>query len=146
MAEPEHFLNIIKAIHSHLKAGWTTLPAILPNDDASGVTLTNGFVALDVNFDRSDFASINPYNSLIRTQGVFSFMIHSPVNTGIGTSLTYAGQIADLFRGKQLSSGKLVCYNCNVGQVGEKNYGNTRFFLTLVTLPFMYDSHVGSIL
>lgn len=151
MTDNSIFFDAHKAFYDRLKT-WTTLPIVLSNDDATGLDLSAGFLVLDVRMVDSDFASINANRPKIRTTGVASIEIYTKQNTGLGLGVTYAGEIAALFRGKRLLSNEIICYAPNLVSVGFTKYVNKsteyevgKYHLELLNCPFIYDTYTASL-
>jgi hypothetical protein len=151
MSDSSLFFDAHKAFYDHLKT-WTTLPILLSNDSGVGVNIANGFVVLDVRLIESEFATINANRPKIRTNGVASIEIYTQQNTGAGLGMTYAGEIAALFRGKRLLSNQIICYAPNLISVGFTKYVNKtteyvtgKYHLELLNCPFIYDRYTDSL-
>ncbi|OGO14147.1 MAG: hypothetical protein A2Y53_05670 [Chloroflexi bacterium RBG_16_47_49] len=129
-----------KAIIDRFTANWTTLPAILENDDGEGLTISSGFVKISFFTANSDFATINAGNPKIRTTGIVIFEIFTPQNEEIGDGLTYAGQIATIFRGKTFSG--VSCFSPRIENGKEISYSKSKYWITPLLCPFRYDKYI----
>lgn len=144
MSDNSLYFDIYKALLG-LAQGWTALPIVLSNEDQTGVDISGGFVLFDVKLASSDFASINAYAPRVRTTGIAAIEIYTKQNSGVGKSLTYAGEIASLFRGKTALSGKLICYEPNIGHSMAAENPTGKFYLRMLNCPFLCDTTTASL-
>ena len=140
MADNTRFFDINKAAYDQLVANWTTLPAILDNDDGEGLDLTAGYVQISMNSFSSDPASINGSTPKIRTSGTFTINILTPQNQSIGKGMSYASQIAQFFSGTNFSGVQMLMPAPSAAQSIKNPKG--QFWLTPLICGFYYDTNI----
>jgi len=140
-----YFLDHISAVVAHIQTEWTAvgapLPIVLPNDDASDLDLSGGFVFIRPNLTDTNFASINGTNPKVRSFGVLEINIHTLMNTGIGEGLTYAAQFGGFIRGRMISGVEMYAPTVASGETISYN-DQGKYWLTPVTCGFRFDENL----
>jgi hypothetical protein len=144
MSDNRLYFDIFKTLLGFAQE-WTTLPIILPNEDEKIADISGGFVVFDLKLASSDFVSINAHAPRVRTRGIAAIEIYTKQNTGVGQNLVYAGEIAAKFRGRSALSGKLICYEPNIGHSFPAENPNGKFYLRMLNCPFLCDTNTSSL-
>jgi len=141
MADADIYHHVAEHGLKRLTANWSTLPVVTSNQSDYGKNLDSGFVHYRVDYQGSPFRTINGNNPLVEVFGFYELRIMTPQNGGIGTGLTYAGQLAEIYRGKTFES--IDCYDPRIIASEQVEYARGEFWLTPLLIPFRYDIHVS---
>lgn len=86
-------------------AAWTGAPVFDENSKGSTPTDGSPFVVVQYPWARADQISFSaPGENIWRDEGAFRFVIHVPSGGGLTQGRQWADQLADLFRGKDLTT------------------------------------------
>lgn len=95
---------VYEAVKVRQMAGWTTLPVDYPNETFTPPADGAAFVQVDFPVADSEQISIGaPGANVFRDIGAIRFIVNVPKGSGLALAMRYAGEIADLFRGKDFS-------------------------------------------
>ncbi len=95
---------VVDTVESYLAANWSAVPVF--GENVEGATPTNGspFILVQYPFMTSQQISIGaPGSNLWRDEGAFRIVIHVERGKGTKQGRQWADQLADLFRGKDLT-------------------------------------------
>jgi hypothetical protein len=132
--------DIMVAFRNKIATGFTSLPIVTQNDDAAGLSTTDGFIELSLRAVDSNFATINSPTMKSRTTGVLQVKIFTTQNTGIGLGLEYADAICHLLIGKYFDN--ITCYSPRIATEPVIPYTKSEFWMTVVQCPFKHDVFV----
>lgn len=134
------YLDCVKSIYDRISDNWSTLPILLDNDKGETLDLTSGFVYFRVIFTNSNPATINNSNPKVRTIGQANLHVFTPLNTGVGLGLTYAGELAQYIR--NVTIGDVLFFSPVILSGQQNTMSKGEFWETPLTCPFQYDKHV----
>lgn len=141
MSDADIYHHVAEHGYKRLVNNWTTLPAVMSNQDEYGKDLDNGFVHFRVDYSGSPFRTINGYNPSVSVVGFYELSVLTPQNTGVGTGLTYAGEIAAYYRGKKFEG--ILCRDPRIVASEQVEFQRGQFWLTPLMIPFQYDTTVS---
>ncbi|RWF66844.1 phage tail terminator-like protein [Mesorhizobium sp.] len=106
-------------IEARLRDQWSTTPLVFENEDHPLPDEPAPFVYVEMwgipgGFDQASIGSGARDDNLWREHGTLDLHVMVPNNTGSRAGRTYAGQLIDIFRGKDL--GTLTFLEASVGE------------------------------
>lgn len=134
------FYGMTKLITDRLAANYSGLPIVLDNDDAAGITKTNGFVYFSVVTTKADPATINGANPKYRTIGYIRASFMLPDNIGQKQALQLADTFSDIYRAKSFNS--VFCYTPFIDNGKKVEYNNANYYNLEWYCPFRFDEHI----
>ncbi|TDR89108.1 phage tail terminator-like protein [Enterovirga rhinocerotis] len=95
---------VVDAVAGHLAANWTRCPIIGPNETGDADPAGGPFLSVEYPVaTESQISTGAPGANIWREEGVFRLLLHVERNAGVDLILTWADELAALFRGRRLA-------------------------------------------
>ena len=134
--------SVYSAIRTHLETAWTATPLVFENEgDAPDFTPWVYVEAAGGFYDAASIGAGTPQDNLYREEGVVFLWIFVPGGTGTTLARQYAKQMADVFRGLELSAGTLRFESMSI-VLGESTERDGPWWRIGVTVDYQKD-HTG---
>lgn len=134
--------TVYAAVRAHLEGGWTATPLIFENEGSPPDS--GAWVFVEATGTLYGIASLGQQvqaDNLYREHGFFFLWVMVESGTGTATARAYAKQLADLFRGTELSAGTLTFEDMSIGN-GATTDRDGNWWSLGVTIDFKKD-HTG---
>lgn len=129
--------NVVLAVESRLKAGFTDCPVLVENETGEAPLDGNAFLLLDFPYARSEQATIgSPGANRYHEEGAFRLLLSIRRGFGAHQGRLWLDQIADLFRGAYFDG--VRCYAPQSASTDDRNEVAGYFRLSMI-VPFDYS-------
>ena len=109
--------DVYSAIRTHLETNWAATPLVFENEDYSPTTGVH-WIQVEMAgtyYGRESFGTDNAFTDRWEEQGLLVFSVMIPAYAGVQIGRGYLKDMADLFRGVALMSGRLEFLDAKVG-------------------------------
>lgn len=123
---------VLDAVKAKQEAEWTTVPVFYPNSATRPTADLSTFVTVEFPIGTGNPLTIDGTD---REGGTVRFIVHAALKSGIDTALTYADELAALFRqAKMQAGGAVVLTQSPTSPVGLGDDG--AFYRVSFSVPF----------
>jgi hypothetical protein len=133
---------VYSAIKNFLTAIWTAVPLVFENENYDLPDDPSPYVYVEISgnlYAQQSIGATSSVSNLWREQGLLWIHVFVPSGTGSLLARQYAKQIADLFRGKELLSGKLIFRDISIG-MGQTADEDGNYWRLSVSIEWQNDN------